>query len=201
MSRSKRDEGHGGDAGRMRPLLEQRNPDKERPEHYLPLDRRSAARFLSDWEAVTRGQLRRLRAEEDEVLYRVFDRALGGLPNFRGESRISTWLYRITYREALRHLERRGRLAAREAPIEAALRVEGSGEDNPERLLERRESAETVKRALALLDTRDRELLALRFLEDLKLTEVADRLDLPLGTVKTGVHRALKRLRQELDHE
>ena len=62
--------------------------------------------------------------------------------------------------------------------------MEGCGEDNPERLLERRESAETVKRALALLGTRDRELLALRFLEDLKLTEVADRLDLPLGTVK-----------------
>ena len=56
-----------------------------------------------------------------------------------------------------------------------------------------------VARALDLLDPRDRELLALRYLEDLKLQELADRLDMPLGTVKVRIHRALKLLRRELD--
>ncbi len=68
-------------------------------------------------------------------------------------------------------------------------------------MLSRRENAETVARALALLEPRDRELIALRYMEDLKLREVADRLDLPLGTVKVRIHRALGRLRKEMDHE
>jgi len=169
--------------------------------HYLPLDRQRAARFLDDWEPTVRAQLRRLRAEEDAVLYRIFDRALGALPDFRGESRLSTWRYRITYREALRHLEKQKRLAGREAPLEAAESLPAAADFDPERLLARRESAAQVARALALLDPRDREILALRYLEDLKLNEVADRLDMPLGSVKTRIHRALERLRRELDSD
>jgi len=174
---------------------------RESAEHYLPLTRESAARFLDDWEPFVRRRLRRLRAEEEDVLYRVFDRALGALPRFRGESRLSTWLYRISYREALRHLERQGRLRERELPMaEAALLAPDAALD-PEALLERRESAERVGRAMSRLDPRDREILALRFRDDLKLAELADRLGIPLGTVKTRVHRALNRLRLELDDE
>jgi RNA polymerase sigma-70 factor (ECF subfamily) len=180
----------------------------EDPARYLPLDDRAARRFLDDWEPVVRRQLRRLGAEEDEVLTRVFERALNGLPAFRGESRLSTWLYRITYREGLRHLQRERRLRDREAPLE----LEGGGAgighgagaisagDDPEALLLRREEAGAVRRALAALDPRERELIALRYLDDLKLAEVADRLGWPLGTVKVRLHRALRRLRQELEH-
>ncbi len=182
-------------------MSEQRNDDRERHERYLPVDRRRAALFLADWEPSVRAWLRRMRAEEESVLYLVFDRALAALPRFRGESRLSTWLYRISYREALRHLERAKRQASREAPLEAAAAAEADESFDPEHLLSRRESAETVARALTLLEPRDRELIALRYLEDLKLREVADRLELPLGTVKVRIHRALGRLREEMDHE
>lgn len=173
--------------------------ERECLERYLPLDRRRATRFLDDWEPAVRSWLRRLRAEEEPVLYRIFDRALAGLPRFRGESQLATWLYQISYREALRHLEREKRQAEREAPLEAAGAAEADPSFDPARLLERRENAETVARALASLNPRDRELIALRYLEDLKLREVADRLEMPLGTVKVRVHRALLRLRRELD--
>ena len=177
-------------------------PERENHRRYLPLDRLAASRFLDDWEPTVRGQLRRLGAEEEEVLYAVFDRALGALPAFRGESRLSTWLYRITWREAVRHLERRRRLHDREAPLEAAATIATDGRgDDPERVLERREDAAAVRAAMARLDPRDREMLALRYLEDLKLSEIASRLDAPLGTVKVRLHRALGRLRRELDHE
>jgi len=177
-------------------------PERENHRRYLPLDRLAASRFLADWEPAVRGQLRRLGAEEEEVLYAVFDRALGALPAFRGESRLSTWLYRITWREAVRHLERRRRLRDREAPLEAAATIAADGRgDDPERVLERREDAAAVRAAMARLDPRDREMLALRYLEDLKLSEIASRLDAPLGTVKVRLHRALGRLRRELDHE
>lgn len=182
-------------------MTESPHLDRERPGRYLPLDRRRAARFLDDWEPSVRGWLRRMRAEEDAVLYRVFDRALAALPRFRGESRLSTWLYRIAYREGLRHLERTRRLAEREAPLEAAGEAEADPSFDPERMLERRESAERVAGALALLEPRDRELIALRYLEDLKLRELADRLELPLGTVKVRIHRALKKLQRELDDD
>jgi RNA polymerase sigma-70 factor, ECF subfamily len=185
----------------LRSVNEQRNDDRERPGRYLPVDRRRAALFVADWEPAVRAWLRRMRAEEESVLYLVFDRALAALPRFRGESRLSTRLYRICYREALRHLEREKRLTSREAPLEAASDAEADESFDPERLMARRENAETVARALALLEPRDRELIALRYMEDLKLREVADRLELPLGTVKVRIHRALGRLRKELDHE
>ncbi len=182
-------------------MNEHRNDDRERFGRYLPVDRRRAAMFVEDWEPAVRAWLRRMRAEEESVLYLVFDRALSALPRFRGESRLSTWLYRISYREALRHLERAQRIASREAPLEAAFDTEAGESFDPEQMLSRRENAETVARALALLESRDRELIALRYMEDLKLREVADRLDLPLGTVKVRIHRALGRLRKEMDHE
>ena len=173
---------------------------REMPESYLPLDRRRAARFLEDWEPYVRTQLRRMRVEEDEVIYQVFDRALAALPKFRGESRLSTWRYRITWREGLRHLEKQGRLRDREAPLDAAISMPAQS-DNPERVLERLESADRVREALGNLDPRDREVLALRYLEELKLAEVAERLDIPLGTAKVRVHRALARMRKELDRD
>ena len=200
MSGSKHGEGEGSPPREARAAPGGDIDPRERPEHYLPLDRRRAAAFLGDWEDRVRGQLRRHGAEEDDVLYRVFDRALGGLPRFRGESRISTWLYRITYREALRHLERRGRLRDREQPLEDAPEPPVA-EPDPSELLERKEDAAVLRRAMASLDPRDREILALRYLEDLKLNEVADRLEIPLGTVKTRIHRALARLRRELDRD
>jgi len=168
---------------------------------YLPLDRQRASRFLDDWESYVLALLRRMRVEEEEeVLYRVFDRALAALPGFRGESRISTWLYRIARREGLRHLEKTGKRAEREAPIEAAAAQADPG-DGPARILERLESAERVREALARLSPRDREVLALRYLEELKFSELAERLDIPLGTAKVRVHRALARLGNELEDQ
>ncbi len=173
---------------------------REEAQTYLPLDRRRATRFLADWESYVGALLRRMRVEEEDVLYRVFDRALGALPDFRGESRISTWLYRIAWREGVRHLEKAGRLGDREAPIEAAATHADPGDD-PERVLERLESAERVHAAQDRLGPRDREVLALRYLEELKLSELAERLDIPLGTAKVRVHRALSRLKDELEDE
>jgi len=182
-------------------MIKQGSEDpREEARTYLPLDRRRATRFLADLESYVGALLRRMRVEEEEVLYRVFDRALGALPDFRGESRISTWLYRITWREGVRHLEKAGRLGDREAPIEGAATHADPGDD-PEQILERLETSDRVHEALGRLGPRDREVLALRYLEELKLSELAERLDIPLGTAKVRVHRALARLKSELEDE
>lgn len=176
---------------------------REHSARYLPVDRQSAALFLADWEDMVTGVVQRLGVRETgEVLSRVFHKALRGLPDFRGDSRLSTWLYRIAWREALRQAGKERRREAREAPLEAALSRPDGAEDQL-RTLERRETAETVRAALARLPARDREVLALRYLEDLPHAVIAERLDIGESAARVRGHRALTRLRilLEEDHE
>jgi DNA-directed RNA polymerase specialized sigma24 family protein len=140
---------------------------REQINRYLPLTPERAERFVEEWEGFVLSCIQRMRiTDTEDVLYRVFYRALNALPDFRGESRISTWLYRISWREGLRHIRKQERTADREAAM-------------------------------------DREILALRYLEELKTTELAQRLEIPTGTVKARIHRALARLKVllEKDHD
>jgi len=90
---------------------------------YLPLDRLSAERFLNDHEPLAAAVLARLRVREtDATLSRIFQRALQALPAFRGECRLSSWVYRIAWREGLRQVARERAQDAREAPLEIAVR-------------------------------------------------------------------------------
>jgi len=92
---------------------------RETSARYLPLDRRSAARFLHDWESLVAGVVARTRVREvDEVMSRVFHKALRGLPDFRGESALSTWLYQIAWREAMGQVNRERKQDLREVPLE-----------------------------------------------------------------------------------
>jgi RNA polymerase sigma factor (sigma-70 family) len=170
---------------------------------YLPLNRERAALFLNDWEGFVTACLRRMRVDElEDSLFRVFQRALNALPGFRGDSKISTWLYRIAWREGIRSLEVSGRIQKRETFLED-VSLEPGADENAEQILLKTEAAERVRRALEKLGPIDREILALRYMEDLKLTEIAERLDVPLGTAKVRVHRALARIKLilEKDHD
>jgi RNA polymerase sigma-70 factor (ECF subfamily) len=175
------------------------NDPRESSARYLPLDRRSAARFLDDYEPLVTGVLARMRVREpDEAMSRIFQKALKALPNFRGESRLSTWLYRIAWREGLSQIQRQARQDQREAPLEAALDRMDSAEDQLQ-TLERLETAASVRAALGRLPVRDREVLALRFLEELPFAQVGERLDISESAAKVRSHRALTRLRLVLE--
>jgi len=91
-------------------------------------------------------------------------------------------------------LERRSRIMRRELPEDSA--------DEPceeDRRLEELVSQSDTREALARLSETERELLLLRYGEDLSQPEVARRLDIPEGTVKVRLHRVRKRLRQALE--
>ena len=189
-------------------LLHMNNSDRpavtdarETAARYLPLDRRSAARFLADWEPLVAGVLARMRVREpEEALSRVFHKALRGLPEFRGESRISTWLYRIAWREGMRQVTREQKRDEREAPLEVVVNRPDGGEDQL-RTLERQETATTVRQALEKLSQWDREVLALRYLEELPFALVAERLNISESAAKVRSHRALTRIRIVLEDE
>jgi RNA polymerase sigma-70 factor (ECF subfamily) len=176
---------------------------REQINRYLPLTPERAERFVEEWEGFVLSCIYRMRImDTEDVLYRVFYRALNALPNFRSDSKISTWLYKISWREGLRHIRKQDRTAQREEPILEVEDQPDPGESVLE-VLERQETAEQVQWALSKLPAKDREILALRYLEELKTTELARRLDIPIGTVKARIHRALARLRilLEKDHD
>jgi RNA polymerase sigma-70 factor (ECF subfamily) len=106
----------------------------------------------------------------------------------------TAWVLHITRNESLRMLERRSRISRRELPEDSA--DEPCEEDCR---LEELVSQSDTRDALERLEPSDRELLFLRYGEDLSQPEVARRLDMPEGTVKVRLHRVRKRLRQALE--
>ncbi len=172
---------------------------REQTTRYLPLTPERAERFVDEWEGFVLSCIHRMRImDTEDILYRVFHRSLNALPNFRSDSKISTWLYKITWREGLRYIQKQKLKAQKEAPILEAYDQPDPGESVLD-VLERKETAEQVQQALSKLPVKDREALALRYLEELKIIEVAQRLDIPIGTAKARIHRALARLKVLLE--
>jgi len=175
------------------------NDPREKPDRYLPLDRKTAAMFLRDWTPMVSGLLARMRVPDgDETASRVFQRALNALPSFRGESRLSTWLYQIAWREGLRQISKTKKHADHLAPLDSIANLADKGRDQLQ-ILERQETAEQVREMLDRLPVRDKEVLALRFLEELPFAQVAERMNIKESAAKVRCHRALARLRNFLE--
>jgi RNA polymerase sigma-70 factor (ECF subfamily) len=149
----------------------------------------------------------RLTSETDapDVLQDTFLQAYRHLRTFRGDSRFSTWLYRIATNAGLMHRRGRARRPAeslepfmprfdadgRHVPTPDALRVASRVDE----LLDRRALAEKAHAAVERLPDLYREAFVLRDLEELSTAEVAQVLDVEPATVRQRVHRARLMLR------
>ena len=144
------------------------------------------------------------REEAEDLAQEAFLRLHRSLPDFRGDSRISTWLYRTTTRLAIDHL-RRERIKRRlfffrqdnDAPDPVALARDPSGD--PGRSFQTREAMQSLRKSLARLSPRQQVIFTLRHYEGLPLKEIASHLGLETGTVKAHLHRAVSQLRQDLE--
>lgn len=144
------------------------------------------------------------REEAEDLVQEAFLRLHRALPEFRGDSRIGTWLYRTTTRLAIDHL-RRERLRRRlfffrsdnDAPDPVELAVDTR--DNPGRKYQSKEAMRALRKALTRLSPRQQVIFALRHHEGLPLKEIAEHLGLETGTVKAHLHRAVSQLRTDLD--
>ncbi len=146
--------------------------------------------------------------EAQDITQDVFLRALEHIGSFRQQAQVYTWLFRIAVNLAISRRRRHQRL--RFVPLEAA----AGGQDNdgeatagdpqnprqqrPEELAEQDERQRQVARAVAELDEEFRSVLVLKDIEGLDYQEIADVLELPLGTVKSRLHRARSELRARL---
>jgi len=136
-------------------------------------------------------------AEAEEIAQEVFLRAHRGLAEFRGDARLSTWLYAIGSRLCLTRLgsSERGMLRQGEETL-TRLPHDAVG---PDAAFEQSELQAALHRAIAELPDDRRIVVVLRDLEGLSYEEIAGALELELGTVRSRLHRARMDLKEKLE--
>jgi RNA polymerase sigma-70 factor (ECF subfamily) len=131
--------------------------------------------------------------EAEDVAQEAYLRAYRSLRGFRGESRFETWLYRITANTALSHLRRRGRFGEVLAEGDERLMREQEAR-TPDEVVERDE----VERALAVLSAGQRTVVLLKDVYGFSCQEIGEEIGISEGAVKVRLHRARKRLKEEV---
>jgi RNA polymerase sigma-70 factor (ECF subfamily) len=145
-----------------------------------------------------------LRNQEDawDVAQEAFIKAYRAMPSFRGQSQFYTWLFRIVMNVAQDKLRQRG-AAGRAFGTERVTEEEWErtmpdpGED-PDAAAARAEQRARITRALETLPEHHRAIIMLSDLEGLSYREIADALNIPMGTVMSRLHHARKRLKAAL---
>lgn len=137
------------------------------------------------------------RSRAEDLAQDVFLRVHRGLPYFRGEARLSTWIYRIVANVCLQDQSRAPKPSASFDDDRTAPRTP-SAVDRQYGDLELRDRLE---KAIARLPANYRLLIAAHYLDGVQYDELAEALQLPLGTVKTQLYRAKQQLRRVLETE
>ena len=134
-------------------------------------------------------------ADADEVAQEAFLSAWKALPNFRGDSRFSTWLYQLTSHAAIDLMRREKRQITAEDITEVSAPDPGP---SPQQQAERSETRQAVRDAMGQLSPEYRQIVVLRFLQELSYEEIGAVLKLPPGTVKSRLNRAKSQLKDIL---
>lgn len=137
--------------------------------------------------------------DAEDIVQEAFVRAWKSLASFRVEARFRTWLYRIVINQCYSQLPRLRREVIRlDAPNGQDTVPDKSPEGDPVASLEDRQVLEFIQEQIRILPGQYQILLLLRHQKGCSYAEIAEIMDLPLGTVKTGIHRARKKLREAL---
>ena len=162
------------------------------------------------------GKMTLPQAIAEEIAQETFIRAWQAKESFDPErASISTWLFTIARRLALNELDRAARrfevsdtpsLSYSGAGSESGSqhfsdRFEDSSQSNPQERLQQAELKAALWQALRKLSLHDRSLLALAYLNELEFAVIAEIEDIPVGTVKSRLHRIRQRLKQLLNGE
>lgn len=145
------------------------------------------------------------RDEAEDIAQEVFVQVFKAIDQFRGDSKLSTWIYRIAVnlcKNRSKYLSRRHsndqddiEAVAERVPLNQAKGVTSSDVAGPDDSYEGREVERVVQRAIAQLEPEFREVLVLRDVEDLSYEEIGQITGLADGTVKSRIHRARLQLK------
>ncbi|HXV13165.1 MAG TPA: RNA polymerase sigma factor [Candidatus Krumholzibacteria bacterium] len=130
----------------------------------------------------------------DDVMQLTYLKAYQGLGSFRGESKFSTWLYQIARREALDVVSKKRVDTTSIDDVEIPARADAT----PDAATHERGERERIERAMAELDESYRTAIELRYMAEKSYEEIAELMRLPVGTVKTYVHRGKLELKKIL---
>ncbi len=146
------------------------------------------------------------RHEAEDITQEVFAKVSRGLKNFKGASKLSTWLYRIATNTAI---DRMRSVSFQHSPDHTSLEDDMDLEDrnawsdqvktSTDQTLIRKEMSACIREFIGRLPSDYKTALLLSEIEGFKNKEIAEILQVSLETVKTRLHRARARLRQELD--
>jgi RNA polymerase sigma-70 factor (ECF subfamily) len=149
-------------------------------EHYKDLVFALIARTVQD------------RSRAEDLAQEVFLRIHRGLPYFRGEARLSTWIYRIVANVCVQdHGRARTAVSLDDATSPSAA----------DRQYGDFELRDRLEKAIARLPPHYRLVIAAHYLEGVQYEDLAEALQVPLGTVKTQLYRAKQQLRRLLETE
>ncbi len=135
------------------------------------------------------------RTRAEDLAQEVFLRIHRGLPYFRGEARLSTWIFRIVVNICSQEKSRaRAQTLSLDDP-DSGVRAPST----VDRRFADLELHDRLEKAIRQLPAQYRLLIAAHYLEGVQYEDLADAMNLPLGTVKTQLHRAKRQLRQILE--
>ena len=136
--------------------------------------------------------------EARDLVQETFAKALKGLETFKEGTNFRAWMFRIlrnTFLTSRSGLERR---STEQEDEEGLGETAAATQDTPEEALVRRADIELVRKAIARLPAAFQEVLLLADIEEMKYQEVADTLDIPIGTVMSRLARARKQVREHI---
>jgi RNA polymerase sigma-70 factor (ECF subfamily) len=145
----------------------------------------------------------------EDLAQETFVKALNAIDSYRPEYKFSSWIFKIANNAAIDHLRRRelDTLSLEGSPhaetpeaVEATALQIGDRQENALDIVEAKELGGQIELAIGHLRPEYRSCILLRHVEGYSYEEIAQMLDLPLGTVKTYIHRARNELRLALAH-
>ncbi len=145
------------------------------------------------------------RQEAEDLAQEAFVRAYVNIRSFNITMKFSTWLYRIATNLCIDRLRKKKPdyyLDAEVAGTEGLNMYSQIASDmaKPEEEVESLELQETIQVEIMKLPDKYRSVIVLKYIEELSLKEISEILDLPVGTVKTRIHRGREALRKQLRH-
>ncbi|HEX2076188.1 MAG TPA: sigma-70 family RNA polymerase sigma factor [Longimicrobium sp.] len=149
------------------------------------------------------------REQAEDLAQETFVRVFNHIDRYDPRYKFSSWIFKIATNLTIDWIRRKelntvsidgSRNAVTAEQIEATSITIASPDENPEELLEAKELGKEIEAAIGRLRPEYRAAILLRHVEGLEYQEIAEILALPLGTVKTYIHRGRNELREQLQH-
>ena len=149
------------------------------------------------------------REQAEDLAQETFVRVFNNIDRYDPAYKFSSWIFKIATNLTIDWIRRKevptvsidgSRYATSSDDIEATTITVESDDENPEELLESRELGSQIEAAIGKLRPEYRQAIVLRHIDDLPYEDIAQIMALPLGTVKTYIHRGRKELQEMLQH-